>query len=134
VLYAALPFVKSAWRGIKARQMNMDVPVSLAIYYTFFTSAYATVFNTGEVYFESVCMFTFLLQLGKFFEYRARARARDATSNLLKIMPVSATLLNHTEQQIVSARRLNSGDIILVKPGETIAADGEVTLGSSSAD
>ena len=134
VLYAALPFVKSAWRGIKARQMNMDVPVSLAIYYTFFASAYATVFHTGEVYFESVCMFTFLLQLGKFFEYRARARARDATSNLLKIMPVSATLLNHTEQQIVSARRLNSGDIILVKPGETIAADGEVTLGSSSAD
>ncbi|WP_166839619.1 heavy metal translocating P-type ATPase [Rheinheimera pleomorphica] len=134
VLYAALPFVKSAWRGIKARQMNMDVPVSLAIYYTFFASAYATVFNTGEVYFESVCMFTFLLQLGKFFEYRARARARDATSNLLKIMPVSATLLNDTEQQIVSARRLNGGDVILIKPGETIAADGEVTLGSSSAD
>uniref|UniRef100_A0A486XUT4 Type cbb3 cytochrome oxidase biogenesis protein CcoI Copper-translocating P-type ATPase n=1 Tax=Rheinheimera sp. BAL341 TaxID=1708203 RepID=A0A486XUT4_9GAMM len=134
VLYAALPFVKSAWRGIKARQMNMDVPVSLAIYYTFFASAYATIFSTGEVYFESVCMFTFLLQLGKFFEYRARAQARDATSNLLKIMPVSATLINNGEQQSVSARRLNSGDIILVKPGETIAADGTVALGSSSAD
>ncbi|GAB59067.1 heavy metal translocating P-type ATPase [Rheinheimera nanhaiensis] len=134
VLYAALPFVKSAWRGIKARQMNMDVPVSLAIYYTFFASAYATAFNTGEVYFESVCMFTFLLQLGKFFEYRARARARDATSNLLKIMPVSATLLKGQQQETVSAKRLRPGDIILVKPGETLAADGEVLLGSSSTD
>ncbi|MDX5408477.1 MAG: cadmium-translocating P-type ATPase [Chromatiaceae bacterium] len=134
VLYAALPFVKSAWRGIKARQMNMDVPVSLAIYYTFFASAYATAFNTGEVYFESVCMFTFLLQLGKFFEYRARARARDATSNLLRIMPVSATLLKDQQHETVSAKRLRPGDIILVKPGETLAADGEVLQGNSSTD
>nr|WP_306660281.1 heavy metal translocating P-type ATPase [Rheinheimera maricola] len=134
VLYAALPFVKSALRGVKARQLNMDVPVSLAIYYTFLASAYATVFNTGEVYFESVCMFTFLLQLGKFFEYRARARARDATSNLLKIMPASATLLVDDQQICVSARRLNAGDTILIKPGETIAADGEVIEGSSSVD
>lgn len=134
VLYAAMPFVQSAWRGIRARQLNMDVPVSLAIYYTFIASAYATVFNIGEVYFESVCMFTFLLQLGKFFEYRARARARDATSNLLKIMPVSATLVSANQQQTVSARRLNPGDIILVKAGETIAADGTVIAGCSSAD
>lgn len=134
VLYAALPFVKSAWRGVKARQLNMDVPVSLAVYYTFFASAYATVFSTGEVYFESVCMFTFLLQLGKFFEYRARSRARDATSNLLKIMPVAATLLQNGQPQPVSAKRLLAGDIILVKPGETIAADGHVIAGQSSTD
>ncbi|MBV2129726.1 heavy metal translocating P-type ATPase [Arsukibacterium indicum] len=134
VLYAALPFVNSAWRSIKARQMNMDVPVSLAIYYTFFASAYATVMQTGDVYFESVCMFTFLLQLGKFFEYRARAQARDATSNLLKIMPVSATLLQNDQQQAVSARRLVAGDIILVKPGETLPADGMVLSGSSTVD
>ncbi|MDX3774548.1 heavy metal translocating P-type ATPase [Chromatiaceae bacterium AAb-1] len=134
VFYAAMPFARSAWRGIKARQMNMDVPVTLAIYYTFIASSYATLFNTGEVYFESVCMFTFLLQLGKFFEYRARAQARDATSNLLKIMPVSATLLQGEQQETVSARRLKPGDLILVKPGEIIAADGMVTAGSSSAD
>lgn len=134
VLYAARPFVSSAWRGIKARQLNMDVPVTLAIYYTFAASAYATVFNTGEVYFESVCMFTFLLQLGKFFEYRARARARDATSNLLKIMPVSATLMQGDSQQTVSARRLQSGDLIMVKAGEVIAADGVVVSGNSSVD
>ena len=134
VLYAALPFVQSAWRGIKARQLNMDVPVSLAVYYTFFASAYATVFSTGEVYFESVCMFTFLLQLGKFFEYRARSRARDATSNLLKIMPVAATLIQGDQPQIVSAKRLRAEDVILVKPGETIAADGVIISGNSSAD
>ncbi|CAM3807588.1 heavy metal translocating P-type ATPase [Rheinheimera salexigens] len=134
VIYSALPFLLSAWRSVRSRQLNMDVPVSLAIYYTFGASAYATVFNTGEVYFESVCMFTFLLQLGKFFEYRARAKARDATSNLLKIMPVSATLLVEGEQKVVSARRLKADDLILVKPGETIAADGYIISGNSTVD
>lgn len=134
VLYAAKPFVLSAWRSIKARQMNMDVPVTLALYYTFFASSYATLFHTGEVYFESVCMFTFLLQLGKFFEFRARAQAREATSNLLKIMPVTATQLTAEGPQPTSARRLVAGDIILVKAGETLAADGVVLEGNSSVD
>lgn len=134
VIYAAKPFVISAWRSTKARQMNMDVPVTLALYYTFFASSYATVFQTGEVYFESVCMFTFLLQLGKFFEFRARAQAREATSNLLKIMPVTATLMTEQGPQSTSARRLQAGDLILVKAGETLAADGVVHEGSSSVD
>lgn len=134
VLYAAKPFVLSAWRSIKARQMNMDVPVTLALYYTFFASSYATVFHTGEVYFESVCMFTFLLQLGKFFEFRARAQAREATSNLLKIMPVTATQVTADGPVATSARRLQAGDIILVKAGETLPADGVVKEGNSSVD
>lgn len=134
LLYAAKPFTLSAWRSIKARQMNMDVPVSLALWYTFFASSYATLFHTGEVYFESVCMFTFLLQLGKFFEYRARAQAREATSNLLKIMPVTATLLTEQGPSNTSARRLQPDDLILVKAGETLPADGIVTEGQSSVD
>ncbi len=132
--YAALPFSRSAWRALKARQLNMDVPITLALYYTFIASLYATVFDTGEVYFESVCMFVFLLQLGKFFEFRARKQARDATSNLLKVMPVSATLWDGEHGTATSARRLQSGDHILVKAGETIPADGIVESGVSSAD
>lgn len=132
--YAALPFSSSAWRALKARQLNMDVPITLALYYTFIASLYATVFDTGEVYFESVCMFVFLLQLGKFFEFRARKQARDATSNLLKVMPVSATLWDGEHGTATSARRLQSGDHILVKAGETIPADGVVESGVSSVD
>ncbi|WP_419571919.1 heavy metal translocating P-type ATPase [Rheinheimera sp.] len=134
VFYAGKPFTQSAWRAVKAGQLNMDVPVTLAVFYTFFASVYATVFKTGEVYFESVTMFIFLLQLGKFFEFRARARARAATGNLLKVMPVSARLLGGDEPQIVSAKRLQPGDRILVQAGETIAADGLVRSGISSAD
>ena len=134
VFYSAKPFTLSAWRAIKGRELNMDVPVTLAVYYTFIASAYATLFDTGEVYFESVCMFVFLLQLGKFFEFRARAQARAATGNLLKIMPVSARLVQGDELIPTSARRLEAGQVILVQAGETIAADGMVVSGQSSVD
>ncbi|KKL01391.1 cadmium-translocating P-type ATPase [Rheinheimera mesophila] len=134
VFYSAKPFTLSAWRAIKGRELNMDVPVTLAVFYTFLASAYATVFDTGEVYFESVCMFVFLLQLGKFFEFRARTQARAATGNLLKIMPVSARLVQGDAVVPVSARRLEAGQVILVQPGETIAADGVVLSGQSSVD
>lgn len=134
VFYSAKPFTLSAWRALKGRELNMDVPVTLAVYYTFIASAYATLFDTGEVYFESVCMFVFLLQLGKFFEFRARAQARAATGNLLKIMPVSARLVQGDELIPTSARRLEAGQVILVQAGETIAADGMVVSGQSSVD
>ena len=134
MIYAAAPFSKSAWRALRSRQLNMDVPIVLALYYTFFASVYATFSQSGEVYFESVCMFVFLLQLGKFFEFRARKQARDATSNLLKIMPVTAWLWDGEQATATSARRLQSGDLILVKAGETIPADGMVQSGSSTVD
>ncbi|RVU37482.1 cadmium-translocating P-type ATPase [Rheinheimera riviphila] len=134
MIYAAAPFSKSAWRALQSRQLNMDVPIVLALYYTFFASLYATISHSGEVYFESVCMFVFLLQLGKFFEFRARKQARDATSNLLKIMPVTAWLWDGEQATATSARRLQPGDLILVKAGETMPADGVVQSGSSSVD
>ena len=134
MFFAAAPFSQSAWRALKARELNMDVPIVLALYYTFLASTYATVSHSGEVYFESVCMFVFLLQLGKFFEFRARKQARDATSNLLKVMPVSAWLWDGQQATATSARRLTAGSLILVKAGETIPADGVVQSGQSSAD
>lgn len=134
MFFAAAPFSQSAWRALKAKELNMDVPIVLALYYTFLASTYATISHSGEVYFESVCMFVFLLQLGKFFEFRARKQARDATSNLLKVMPVSAWLWDGQQATATSARRLNAGTLILVKAGETIPADGVVQSGESSAD
>lgn len=134
MIYAAAPFSKSAWRALQSRQLNMDVPIVLALYYTFLASTYATLSHSGEVYFESVCMFVFLLQLGKFYEFRARKQARDATSNLLKIMPVTAWLWDGEQATATSARRLVAGELILVKAGETMPADGVVRSGYSSVD
>ncbi len=59
--YCAVPFFTSAWSAIKIRQVNMDVPVSIALIVTFFASLYATISGQGETYYDSVSMFVFFL-------------------------------------------------------------------------
>ncbi|MCV6627688.1 MAG: ATPase, partial [Cellvibrionaceae bacterium] len=123
ILYAARPFLTAALRDIKTRHLTMDVPVSIAIYGAYFASIWATVNNSGEVYFDSVTMFTFFLLVGRFLEMQARHRTGRAGNALLNLLPASATKLINGEEQLVPAQELVAGDQVLIKPGHTIPAD-----------
>lgn len=135
ILYSALPFLTNAIYGLKAKQLNMDLPVSLAIFGAFGASCYATFMQVGEVYFESVCMFTFLLLLGKYLEFRARLKASEFTANLQKLLPLTARTINESgEELIIAAKKLKLNDVVLIKAGETIPADGELIRGKTTVD
>lgn len=134
VSYGALPFYTGAITALKLKRLSMDVPVSIAIILAFSASAWATITQQGEVYFESVSMFTFLLLIGKFLEFRARSHAAQVSANLLKLMPMTATKINNAtdiKEKLVAAKLLVKGDLVLIKPGETIPADGAIVDGSS---
>ncbi|TRX56961.1 heavy metal translocating P-type ATPase [Thalassomonas sp. M1454] len=132
VTFGAFPFYTGAIAALRAKRLSMDVPVSIAIILAFSASAWATFNQSGEVYFESVAMFTFLLLIGKFLEFRARSRAAEVSSNLLKLMPLTATILVDDSEQIISAKQLEVGNLVIIKPGETIPGDGVIVQGSSS--
>lgn len=131
ILYGAFPFYVGAINALRAKRLSMDVPVSIAIILAFSASVWATVAQTGEVYFESITMFTFLLLIGKFLEFRARNRAAEVSANLLKLMPLTATKIEGDEESFVVAKTLVQGDQVVVKPGETIPADGVIFRGRS---
>ncbi len=86
--YAGIPFFTSAWSAIRARQVNMDVPVSIALIVTFFTSLYATVTGQGETYYDSVSMFIFFLLAGRYIEHNARLKAATMANDLVVVEPV----------------------------------------------
>ena len=86
--YAGIPFFTSAWSAIRARQVNMDVPVSLALIITFFASLYATVTGQGETYYDSVSMFIFFLLAGRYIEHNARLKAATMANDLVVVEPV----------------------------------------------
>jgi len=141
IFYGALPFYTGAIKALKAKRLSMDVPVSIAILLAFSASAWATITQQGEVYFESVSMFTFLLLIGKFLEFRARSRAAQVSANLLKLMPMTATKVliehhhetekNEQKEILVAAKQLVKGDVVIVKPGEIVPADGIIISGNS---
>ncbi|WP_026972387.1 heavy metal translocating P-type ATPase [Aliagarivorans marinus] len=135
LLYSAQPFYSGAYRSIRAGTLNMDVPVSIALLGAYSASLYATVRGTGEVYFESVSMFTFLLLLGRTLELRARRKASESSSNMLKLVPKVAQRVNSDGQlEQVAASQLHLGDTIMIRPGETIPADGDISEGHSQID
>lgn len=136
LLFASDVFLKAAWRDLKNRRVGMDVPVSLGISIAFFASGYHTFIGSGEVYFDSVVMFTFFLLSARYFELNARKRTSQTTEALLNLRPAVATrLLNaNTDketQETVAVSELNIDDILLVRPGETLPADGCVEHGTS---
>jgi Cu2+-exporting ATPase len=132
VFYSARSFFSSALRDIKVRQLGMDVPVALAIGLAYVASAWATFNQSGQVYFDSVTMFTFFLLAGRFLEMGARQKAGQAAEELVKLLPAMATRLTDKGDETVTVTELSCGDKVRVKPGESIPADGIILEGRSS--
>ena len=136
VFFSAWPFFQAAARSIRMRHLVMDVPVALAIGLAYSASVWATISGTGEVYFESVSMFTLFLLVGRYVELRARHRNRLAFGNLAQLMPLTACCLraeNGCEiEQSMPIKTLQPGDLVLVKAGETFPCDGRVLAGESA--
>ncbi|MEJ2655428.1 MAG: heavy metal translocating P-type ATPase [Acidihalobacter sp.] len=135
VFYAAQPFFVSAWRDLRRRRLGMDVPVSLAVGAAYAASLVATLAGTGEVYFDSVSMFVFFLLLGRFLEMLARHRAGQAAEERVRLQPTGARRLDaEGVEEWVPAGELQPGDLVRVRPGETVPVDGRIEGGASSVD
>lgn len=135
IFYSAWPFFQGAWKDFKRKTLGMDVPVSLGVGSAFAASVLATFTQQGEVYYDSVNMFIFLLLTGRFLELNARRRSAQAAEELVKLIPAVATRLPHwpsRQEEILPAAQLAPGDHVLVKPGEVIPADGVLVEGYTS--
>lgn len=153
LLFASSVFFKSAYRDIINKRIGMDVPISLGIAIAFTASTIHTFQGSGHVYFDSVAMFTFFLLTARYFELTTRKHTSEATEELLNLTPAVATrLLDYTDkttnniidntsvsietqtverQESVAVAELNTGDYLLVRPGETIPTDGTICSGKS---
>lgn len=131
ILYSAQPFFRAAWRDLRSRYLTMDVPVSLGIGIAYLSSVWITFTGGGEVYFDAVCMFTFFLSLGRFMENRTRVRAGLAGGDLANRLPCAARRESAAGEELVAAELVEVGDIVRVRPGETIPIDGQIVDGRS---
>jgi Cu2+-exporting ATPase len=134
--YAAIPFFNAAWRDLKQRRVSMDLPVSVAILVAFGSSCLATFNAVGEIYFDSVVMFVFFLSASRYFEAMARQRCAASVEQMAQSLPLIATPLdsNGVALAVVPAATLAIGDRVLIRPGETVPADGVLTGGFSALD
>lgn len=131
VFFAANVFFVSAWRDLRRWHFGMDVPVALAMGAAYSASIWATVTQTGEIYFDSVIMFSFFLLTGRYLEMTARHRAGQVAEALVRLMPATAHRIREGKQETIAVSELEKNDMVLIKSGETIPADGYVVAGES---
>jgi Cu2+-exporting ATPase len=132
--YSGWPFLVGAARGLRARHVGMDLPVAIAIVGGFAMSTWNTFTGRGDVYFESVTMFIFLLLLGRYLEMIARHRAGSTTEALLRLVPATAVRVGASGRDRVPVAQLAAGDRVQVAVGECFPADGRIVAGETEAD
>jgi len=135
VIYSAGPFFQSAWRDLRLGRTGMDLPVALGVGVAFAASAWSTYSRHGEVYFDSVSMFVFLLLCGRYLEIKARHAVARSLDFLSRAIPEIALRLDSTGGAVtVPATALRPGDRVLVRSGERVPADGLVEQGDGFVD
>ena len=135
LLYSGWPIFWAAWRDIRQRHASMDTPVAIALLIAFVASVAATLTGHGEVYFDSIAMFLFLLLGARYLERQARRRATQAARDLELVVP--EVVERHTpvgDFERVPADRLQPGDTIRVRQGDRLPVDASVISGNSTVD
>ena len=143
VFFSAWPFICSSFRDIKTRHLTMDVPIAFAILAAYISSAWITLQDVTQiemdVYFDSVCMFTFFILLGRFIEMQARHKHLNSETDITQLLPSTALIrtidkTGEYRELCKPAHKLEIGDILIIRQGQIAAADGKVIEGESRVD
>jgi Cu2+-exporting ATPase len=133
-VYGGLVFVRGAWGEVADHNPGMMTLISLAITVAFGTSLAATFgLIEIEVWWELASLITIML-LGHWLEMRAISQARGALNGLAALLPDTAERVRDMETETVPISELHVGDIVLVRPGTRVAADGRVVEGLADVD
>lgn len=135
IVYAGQPFFRSAVAALRARSLNMDVPISLAVVLAAGMSVYQTAHAAEHAYFDASVSLLFFLLIGRYLDQRARSKARSAATHLLALQARAATVLDEDgRQHAMRISEIDEGMTVLVAAGERVPVDGTVLDGRSDID
>ena len=134
--YTGWDYYTGGWKSLKNRSANMDVLVAMGSSVAYFYSLALLLYPPlGEhVYFETSAVIITLIKLGKMLESRTKGRTGGAIRKLMGLRPKSATIVVEGKERDIPLSRVKVGDVVLVRPGESIPVDGVIIEGDSSID
>ena len=140
--WAGWRFYKGAWANAKHLSTNMDTLIAVGTSAAYFYSVAAILFpgfftaagQMPEIYFDTAAIIIGLILLGKFLEARAKGQTSEAIKKLMGMQAKTARVIRDGQEMDVPVEAVQIGDVILVRPGEKVPADGTVLEGRSALD
>ena len=140
--WAGGSFYVNAWKALKRHTATMDTLVAIgtgtaylySLFPTFFPQWFIAQGLSPDVYFEAAAVIIALILLGRLFENRARGQTSEAIRKLMGLQARTARVIRNGKEVDVPIATVALGDIVLVRPGETIPVDGEIVEGASTID
>jgi Cu2+-exporting ATPase len=133
--YAGQPFFRSAFRALRTRNVNMDVPISIGVTLALGISLVETFHHAEHAYFDAAIMLLTFLLVGRYLDQSMRLKTRAVAGNLAALKAETATkFVGADEISEVPVAAIQPGDMVLLRPGERCAVDGTVIEGRSEID
>lgn len=135
IIYAARPFFYSAFKALKAKSLNMDLSISVAIFLACVVSLIESFRSADIVYFDSAVMLIFFLLIGRYLDFRARKRAFAIATEFSLLSASFARLIEDNGNiKIIASKDIKQGMNLLVVAGDKIPADAIILEGESEID
>lgn len=129
--YGGWVFLAGAWRELRAKLPGMMTLIAIAIAAAYFWSVYATFSGAGHTLFWELATLITVMLLGHWLEMRVVASTQGALKELSKLLPDTAEVIRDGKRVTIGLRELKEGDVVFVRPGASIPADGAVIEGHS---
>ena len=130
--------LKSGYKNLVHKTPNMDTLVAIGVLASYIYSIYGTikiikgqVIYVENLYYESAAIVIFFIKIGKYVENKNKDKTKEALKQLMSITPNHAIIEKEGKEETVTLDEIQKGDIIICKPGEKIAVDGEVIEGTT---
>lgn len=138
VLLMGMDILKNGYKNLVHKTPNMDTLVMIGVMASFIYSIYGTIMilkgktmYVESLYYESAAIVIFFIKIGKYVESKNKDKTKEALQQLMSITPNHAIIIRDGKEETVTLDEIQKGDIVICKPGEKIAVDGEVVEGTT---
>lgn len=132
--YAGWIFLYSSYHALKAKTLNMAVLIAVGITAAYAASVGLTFAGSSDSYYEAAALLITFVLFGHWMEMKSRRGTTDALQALFDLVPPKARLLKDGQETLVPTSEVKVGDILVLKPGDKVPVDGEVTSGETAID
>src|ERR687893_704767 len=133
VFYCGWIFISGSYHSLRRRTLNMSVLIATGVLAAYLFSVLIT-FLGGETFYEAAAMLVTFVLFGHWMEMRSRRGTNDALRALFDLVPPQATVIRDGEELTIPSSEVRLGDTVLLRPGDKVPVDGEVTRGETSID